>query len=72
MENGGIGKSLYRHLTFMTYLNTLDNAGTEFWYQKTTTPCEKRINDNEFLKVGHILTGCYKLRRRKVYNNRVV
>ena len=43
MENGGTGKALYRHLTFMTYLNTLDNAGTEFWYQKTTTPCEKGL-----------------------------
>ena len=27
----------------MTYLNTLDNAGTEFYYQKTTTPCEKGL-----------------------------
>ena len=42
-ENVGEGNTLYRHLTFMTYLNTLDNAGTEFYYQKTTTPCEKGL-----------------------------
>ena len=40
-ENSGISK--YRHLVFMTYLNTLDNAGTEFYHQKTTTPCEKGL-----------------------------
>jgi len=43
MENGGVGNSKFRHLVFMTYLNTLDNAGTEFYYQKNTTPCEKGL-----------------------------
>ena len=43
MENGGVGNSKFRHLVFMTYLNTLNNAGTEFYYQKTTTPCEKGL-----------------------------
>ena len=43
MENSGIGQTKLRHLVFMTYLNTLDNAGTEFYYQKTTTPCEKGL-----------------------------
>ena len=43
MENVGKNDSLYRHLVFMTYLNTLDDAGTEFYYQKTTTPCEKGL-----------------------------
>ena len=27
----------------MTYLNTLENAGTEFLYQNVTTPCEKGL-----------------------------
>ena len=42
MENGGFG-SRTRHLVFMTYLNTLDNAGTEFYHQKITTPCQKGL-----------------------------
>ena len=42
-ENSGWGVGLYRHLVFMTYLNTLENAGTEFLYQKTTTPCKKGL-----------------------------
>ena len=42
MENGGHG-SRSRHLVFMTYLNTLDNAGTEFYHQKITTPCQKGL-----------------------------
>ena len=42
-ENAGYGVNLYRHLVFMTYLNTLDNAVTDFYYQKTTTPCEKGL-----------------------------
>ena len=32
MENNGIGETLYRHLVFMTYLNDVENAGTEFYY----------------------------------------
>ena len=43
MENTGVGESKNRHLVFMTYLNTLDNAGTEFHHQKTTTPCQKGL-----------------------------
>ena len=43
MENCGFSDTLYRHLAFMTYLNTLDDAGTEFYHQKTTTPCEKGL-----------------------------
>ena len=27
----------------MTYLNTLDNAGTEFYHQKIITPCQKGL-----------------------------
>ena len=43
MENVGVGNNSYSHLSFMTYLNTLDNAGTEFFHQKITTPCEKGL-----------------------------
>ena len=42
-ENTGEIQVRNRHLVFMTYLNTLDNAGTEFYYQKTNTPCEKGL-----------------------------
>lgn len=42
-ENGGESVTKYRHLVFMTYLNTLEDAGTEFYYQKTTTPCKKGL-----------------------------
>ena len=42
-ENTGCDGTVLRHLVFMTYLNTLDNAGTEFLYQKTKMPCEKGL-----------------------------
>ena len=32
MENIGYGHTMYRHLVFMTYLNDIENAGTEFYY----------------------------------------
>jgi len=32
-----------RNLVFMTYLNTVKNAGTEFKYQKLTTECKKGL-----------------------------
>ena len=34
-ENDGNEDSIQRHLVFMTYLNTVENAGTEFLYQET-------------------------------------
>ena len=40
-ENTGTHQQ--RHLVFMTYLNTLDNAGTEFYHQNLTTPCIKGL-----------------------------
>tara|TARA_R100001460_G_scaffold26242_4_gene52988 strand:- start:1879 stop:2472 length:594 start_codon:yes stop_codon:yes gene_type:complete len=44
MENSGHPDPfILRHLVFMTYLNTLDNAGTEFYYQKLTTECKKGL-----------------------------
>ena len=42
-ENDGYSSCRARHLVFMTYLNTLDNAGTEFFHQKITTPCQKGL-----------------------------
>ena len=32
-----------RYLVFMTYLNNVEKAGTEFFYQKLTTPCKKGL-----------------------------
>ena len=32
MENDGNGKCNDRHLVFMTYLNDVENGGTEFYY----------------------------------------
>ncbi len=44
MENSGHASPfITRHLVFMTYLNTLDNAGTEFHYQNLTTECKKGL-----------------------------
>ena len=42
-ENDGFETVQKRHLVFMTYLNTLDNAGTEFFHQNITTPCQKGL-----------------------------
>lgn len=42
-ENEGYGDTKLRHLVFMTYLNTVENAGTEFFHQELTTPCEKGL-----------------------------
>lgn len=42
-ENTGDKGFMSRHLVFMTYLNTLDNAGTDFYHQKHTTPCQKGL-----------------------------
>jgi len=42
-ENEGFGNNKLRHLVFMTYLNTVENAGTEFYHQELKTPCEKGL-----------------------------
>ena len=39
-EDNVIGK---RHLVFMTYLNDVDDGGTEFKYQNITTPAKKGL-----------------------------
>jgi len=41
-ERGSIRTSK-RVLVFMTYLNDVDNAGTEFFYQKLVTPAKKGL-----------------------------
>jgi hypothetical protein len=33
----------FRHLVFMTYLNNVPDAGTEFFYQGITTPAKKGL-----------------------------
>ena len=42
-ENDGEGFSIFRHLVFMTYLNTVDDGGTEFFYQKLKTKAKKGL-----------------------------
>lgn len=42
-ENQGDGKDIKRHLVFMTYLNDVEDGGTEFKYQKITTPAKKGL-----------------------------
>jgi len=43
MENSGGIKNIYRHLVFMTYLNDVDDGGTEFLYQGLKTPAKKGL-----------------------------
>jgi hypothetical protein len=40
-ENVGCEQSIKRHLVFMTYLNTVEDAGTYFLYQKYKTEAVK-------------------------------
>jgi len=40
-ENDGNDECITRHLVFMTYLNTVKDAGTEFKYQKITAKAIK-------------------------------
>lgn len=40
-ENDGRDECIRRHLVFMTYLNTVEKAGTEFKYQKYKTEAVK-------------------------------
>ena len=42
-ENTGFRDHILRHLVFMTYLNTAENAGTEFFHQGINTPCQKGL-----------------------------
>jgi len=42
-ENAGYDKNAKRHLVFMTYLNDVENGGTDFLYQKITTPAKKGL-----------------------------
>ena len=42
-ENGGFKEFRIRHLAFMTYLNTIENGGTEFYHQNLITPAKKGL-----------------------------
>ena len=42
-ENNGFGKSVFRHLVYMTYLTDTPDGGTEFQEQNLTVPCEKGV-----------------------------
>ena len=42
-ERTGQHSSLHRALVFMTYLNNVDDGGTEFYYQKITSPAKKGL-----------------------------
>jgi hypothetical protein len=42
-ERTGASKVASRHLVFMTYLNDVDNGGTEFHHQKLITQAEKGL-----------------------------
>lgn len=42
-ENTGDGYTLKRHLVFMTYLNDVEDGGTEFKYQKIISPAIKGL-----------------------------
>ena len=39
-ENNGAEKIKSRNLVFMTYLNSVEKGGTDFYHQKITTPAE--------------------------------
>lgn len=42
-ENTGVDPFIYRHLVFMTYLNDVEDGGTEFLYQDIKTKAEKGL-----------------------------
>jgi hypothetical protein len=42
-ENEGFSYFLSRHLVFMTYLNNVEDGGTEFKYQNLITPAKKGL-----------------------------
>ena len=42
-ENNGFGKSVFRHLVYMTYLTDTPGGGTEFQEQNLTVPCKKGV-----------------------------
>jgi len=42
-ENNHNKKTTFRNLVFMTYLNDVEDGGTEFYYQNLTVPCKKGL-----------------------------
>ena len=55
-ENTGHGFTINRHLVFMTYLNDVENAGTEFLYFPDLKIQPRKGLTLIWLMVGHILT----------------
>lgn len=42
-ENDGMATSKFRYLVFMTYMNDVEDGGTEFYYQNIKTKAEKGL-----------------------------
>lgn len=75
-ENAGNPKSIFRHLVFMTYLNDVNDGGTEFLYQGLKTPAKKGLTviwpatwththkgEISKTKEKYIITGWYSFER---------
>jgi prolyl 4-hydroxylase len=59
-ENDGEVQRIYRHLVFMTYLNTIDSGGhTKFLYQNTSIKPEKGLTLIWPAQWTHAHTGTY-------------
>jgi len=63
-ENGS-SSSINRILVFMTYLNTVKNAGTEFKYQKIKTSCQKGLTLIWPSSFTHTHRGIVNLKKEK-------
>lgn len=77
-ENQGFPASVRRHLVFMTYLNDVEDGGTEFYYQNLKTKAEKGLTllwpagfththrgIISQTKEKYIITGWYSFRRNR-------
>jgi len=71
-ENEGYGNSKLRHLVFMTYLNTVEDAGTEFYHQKITSPAKKGLTLMWPAEWTHTHKGQISKEDEKIYHNRLV
>jgi hypothetical protein len=64
-EKGSI-KVCKRLLVFMTYLNTVENGGTEFLYQKLSTPAKKGLTLIWPSQFTHTHKGIVSLNKEKI------
>jgi hypothetical protein len=77
-ENQGYSSCVRRHLVFMTYLNDVEDGGTEFYYQNLKTKAEKGLTllwpagfththrgIISQTKEKYIITGWYSFRRNR-------